>query len=436
MRACFQAAAVGAAMMTTIASTAGALAQAPSEAKLLASLKSASDKQLPSLIGRAADVTDRSSALTERLLELLGHEDLAVRRAAAMTVGKISRDKATQQALIALLKGTEGARQGEPLWLAAAQGLSFMGSEVNPQLVRLLDDMSLRVQRAALVALHDQAEAPTKATPKIIEVLKRDDDTTRVAAIATLRRIGPGAKDALPELVRMLEHKDFHTQYWSCRALGALKKEAKPALPALRERLANGGPTVRGNAALALGAIGSVGGRASVDALIAALDDPLYSVKERTLKALVLFGADAKPATEKVLVHLRGSTPELRAHAARVLAGMDAHVEESIKVLVNELQDLQCPWVAAEHLGTLGDRARPAIPALRAALRSELPESQLYAAQALGELGATEALDDLEQLTEVGAVDVAAAASRAIAAIRAKPGDDERPEETPKKKKQ
>ena len=107
------------------------------------------------------------------------------------------------------------------------------------------------------------------AVPALIKLLEENSPETRREAMYGLMGIGSAAGPAVPALIAMLSSNDFHTQYWSCRALAKIgMPAAEPAIPILISMLTDGVASVRGNAAAALGQLGSQAGRRIVQPLV------------------------------------------------------------------------------------------------------------------------------------------------------------------------
>jgi HEAT repeat protein len=148
---------------------------------------------------------------------------------------------------------------------------------------------------------------------------------------------------------------------WKVRAAvaGALGRISEPdAIPGLVELLNDTNEIVRTSAAVGLARIAEADDRGSaavaaqgLDALLAALADPYYSVRESAERALVVVG---KPAVDPLIELATGASEPTRL-------------------------------VAIRTLGEIGDR--DAVRTLRNLLRSESWTVAAYAAEALGGIG-------------------------------------------------
>jgi len=159
-----------------------------------------------------------------------------------------------------------------------------------------------------------------------------------------------------------------------------------PAVPGLIEALGDGDEQLRADAAYALGVVDE-GVEPAIPALARALDDPAEDVRQWSAWALGNHGPTSAGAVE-----------DLRA----ALTDPESWVRQN----------------AAEALGRIGEPARPAIPDLIAVVeydRSFSPPEK--AAESLGLLRATEAVEVLTRAMDKDNDYVRTAAARALLAI-------------------
>jgi HEAT repeat protein len=254
------------------------------------------------------------------------------------------------------LRASSSALQFEALRQPSRRLLIKNPEESVPYLVTRLDTDDPRERNALediLVEIGSPAVAP------LIDSLRREIgrvDTTRGARLAAgiLGRIGD--RTAVAPLVEARGHPD-----WKVRAAvaGALGRIAEPdAIPGLVELLDDANEIVRTSAAVGLARIaeGGDGGSAAVahqglEALLAALADPYYSVRESAERALVAVG---KPAVDPLIKLTTGAKEPTTL-------------------------------VAIQTLGEIGDR--DAVRTLRDLLTSESWTVVAYAAEAMGRIG-------------------------------------------------
>ncbi|HET9386822.1 MAG TPA: HEAT repeat domain-containing protein, partial [Gemmatimonadales bacterium] len=125
---------------------------------------------------------------------------------------------------------------------------------------RLLADDS-KVRAAAEAAL---VEGAGRSLPVLRRFLDAEREDLHEVTFEIIRRIGP---PAIPLLVDLLRHESDSIRRNTADALIDLAPQTESIQPALRQALTDGDPMVAGDAARALGALGT---RASpsVDALV------------------------------------------------------------------------------------------------------------------------------------------------------------------------
>jgi HEAT repeat protein len=302
------------------------------------------------------------------LVRLLDSEDKEVRKGARYAMERLCHERrsVTSLATAALgervLAGDLADRRG------AVEILSRLGSTValvvRPLSVALDDaDPQLRSHAAiALAGLRDLRTIPVligllkedRFFPKIVKALSRFGATAKDAVpalledhffpkiIKALARFGPDARDAVPALLDVLSRKLPRDQLLAHNrpieiavALGQIGPEARPAIPALIA-LVKKQPHTQLAAILALGQIGGTEARAAI---------PI-------LKQLL--------RSQDELVRIRG---------AQTLWQIDRRADKVLPVLIELVQPgRKSRYHAAEALGSMGEVARKAVPALRACL--------------------------------------------------------------------
>ena len=129
-------------------------------------------------------------------------------------------------------------------------------------------------------------------------------------------------------------------------------------------------------------------------------------------------GEDAKPALPALAETLKDADGEVRIRSAEALVRIDPKNEAGVPVLVASLNDEKLRSTAIDILGGLGAPAKPATPALVAALKDKRTTVQLQAADALLRIepANTDAVNAL-----IGLVDVPPSAK--VGWTVAEPGD-------------
>ena len=322
------------------------------------------------------------------LVELLSSEDVQVRVASLRALGAIGPEASEAVPAVAARLDDLALIDDGQVWLVAGETLGKIGGAaaldvVLPLLVPSEDDIRYR---SACLVIYTMGEHGGPAVPRLVEILEANQEPLGPPLYA-LEGIGPPAAPAVPGLITILDHENFHYQYFVCRILGAIGAEAQAAVPKVIERLQNGAPSVRRHAALALGKIGVSSGQEVVDALAAALSDPLAPVRQDAAVALGELGPAARSAAPKLVEALTIPNFPARAQAAASLWKIDAsHKELVLKTLFDELEGQNAPWDAARELGLLAEEAR-IVDRLRNLLDSAPPEMQEQVVEAVGWMG-------------------------------------------------
>lgn len=177
----------------------------------------------------------------------------------------------------------------------------------------------------------------------------------------------------------------------AARALGALgAPRSRPAVPALFEALRDTSETVRWRAAQALWR-SSLAAPDDVPQLSEQLESPDPYVRAFAAWTLGNMGPAAKDAVPALIAALEKEDAFLRSGAALALAKMGAAAKQALPLLVEGLKspDHQRRRSAARALGKIGPEARGALPDLIIALGDEDQRVRAQAARALGRLGPT-----------------------------------------------
>ncbi len=192
-----------------------------------------------------------------------------------------------------------------------------------------------------------------KVVPRLIEALNVKEARMRAAAI--IARIGPPAKAAVPALVDALGDESSETRNEVLFALGAIGPEAKGAVPAITK----------------------------------ALRDPDMNVRYAACYALCEIGPAAMPAKSELVGNLGGADQFLAMASACALARVHPECSEtaakSVPVLIESMgePDVMTRLYAAQALGCLGALAKDAVPVLKKALEDPNETVRAAASEAL-----------------------------------------------------
>jgi HEAT repeat protein/beta-lactamase regulating signal transducer with metallopeptidase domain len=343
----------------------------------------------------------RDGRLVWPLIPALTDRDWKVREQAAIALGKINDERAVEPQLKALLDSEWAVREQA----ARALGTAGQGRAVE-LLINALQDRHEQVREAAAKslgiigdrraleplnqALQDADEQVRKKAVEALGLLKQSggggdssmsmnalgssNATERAVAACSLGRLG--AVEAIPALVSLLGDdtpirpiKCWDSGDWSParhtfkqaspgeQAAIALASLSQPAVEPLIAALNNGNPSVRRNAAWAIGEIrGGLGTNrvAAVEPLIATLSDEDSWVRVAAAFSL----GELRPirAKESLIAALGDAEWSVRGMAARALGEMKARAAvESLKSLSLRDENEQVRRKALQALGEIGE---------------------------------------------------------------------------------
>ncbi|MCX6879653.1 MAG: HEAT repeat domain-containing protein [Verrucomicrobia bacterium] len=127
-----------------------------------------------------------------------------------------------------------------------------------PAVAGVLKDGDPRVRQDALHLLgnlaykHTSDDALERMVPEVIGMLASADYATQSAAINFLRWLGPHAAPASAALAALLTHTEPSLRWQAAEALGLIGPAAKHVIPALAAAMADPDPKVRAHTAAAL----------------------------------------------------------------------------------------------------------------------------------------------------------------------------------------
>jgi HEAT repeat protein len=314
--------------------------------------------------------------------------------------------------------------------------LGFSARQSVPDLTKLLrNDDSAEVRDMAAAAIGDIAKAIGdgdrslwgSVNRELSDALKKDKDPhVRRSAAYALGAFGAQAAEAVDTLRAALQDKDASVRQNAAWALGQIGEEAGKAVESLCGCLGDGDALVRRDAAGALGGMGKAGGQA-VARLIGMVKSESDGVAKKTaLDSLAqIVTPENKEAARGLDQLLADKDPEIALSAALILARIggeeatgalpvlraslkdpDAHVQELASAalvnlgpsaepamydLADTLSNSANPPIvrrnAALAISHIGTAAKPVVPALAEALKSDEPlQVRQYAAEALAQL--------------------------------------------------
>ncbi len=379
------------------------------------------------------------------LVALLGDKNERIRREASLALGRIGT-AAVAPLMVAAAHRDVIVRASA---VESLGYLSAPNDQVRSAVRKCARDPAPEVQAAALHSLARFKMPDDALLPILKENLRREDERVRLAVVDLLveRRellphlaselesllsakhdgvsrhaaflLGKMGPNAAPLLLDALHHE-------SCRIDGiaeALAQIGRPVINLLTQAVKAPDPRVRQGAALALGQIRPLAA-GTVQTLTVGLVDPDQDVRAAFLTAIGYLGPRAGEAVPAVRAMLVDKSPDIRTRAVGILAQSaprddrlvvdliallkheaDPRVQRqaidiirslgplgrsALPVVIGELDGTHPADVrlaAAEMIGSHGQAATEAVPALSSLLNDPTPKLQTIAAQTLGTMG-------------------------------------------------
>ncbi len=247
---------------------------------------------------------------------------------------------------------------------------------------RLADpDADVRSHAAILLGAHYDPP-PQAALPALIDLLQREQEgRVQSSLVLAVRHYGPAARAAGPRLVELALKSPDKNLRGSCpAAIASIKYHADDAVSALRTLLRKDEDrSVRVAAAHALADFGTAAIPALADFEAAAQDDPEIYVRKMVARDLGIllggFDTTSQEAVPFLVRYVGGSEDEtMRLQAVRALGRIGHAPAEVVPVLAKALLE-DTSWrvrtAATSSLAEFGDKAKPALDALRKAKEND-----------------------------------------------------------------
>jgi HEAT repeat protein len=282
-----------------------------------------------------------------------------------------------------------------------SQQSGFLGKSIS-RWTQELGSREAGRRRAAAFALGRAGPAAVAAVPKLVIALRDPAAPVREAAAYALGEIGPTAwEDTFPALLAILTaDSETLVRRSAAFALGSLAKDgltpedeiAGKVRTGLENALKDRFPSVRQNAAWALGRLSSKRSASSVTALAGALKDADPLVRRESSAALGNLGASAHDAASWLVVSCKSDKDlEVRKTSLTSLANILNPNDRAIAVELRPMlrnADAETARLSALALAVIGGPdAAPAVPILCGALREHDVEIRRRAASGLEHIG-------------------------------------------------
>jgi HEAT repeat protein/energy-coupling factor transporter ATP-binding protein EcfA2 len=282
-------------------------------------------------------------------------------------------------------------------------------TEAVPALINALSDSNSDVRKNAAWAL-GKIGSP-EAVLALINALSDSSGVCR-SAVEALREIS-SPKTLLPVLINALSDNE-----WSVRknAVKALEKIGSPeVVPVLINALSDNDWSVRKDV---VGALGIIGSPEAVPALSNALSDSNSDIRKTAAWALERISASKKSAevVSALIKVFRDNEPETLAVVIKALRNNGSIRENEVESLV-KIGNPEAVVVAGALIEALRDNEPKTLPVLIKALSDNEKNVRESAAEALGEIGSTEAVPDLIKALSDNEEDVRDSAVEALRSI-------------------
>lgn len=285
----------------------------------------------------------------------------------------------------------------------AAEKIAGLGAEAKaavPALIRALDDSSFIVQLWAVRALAAIGPDAKAAVNKLVRTL--DDEGLRLFSLNALGKIGPDAMPAIDKVKQIAAMSAIdEVSEAAAMAMYRIEGTARQATILLQALVTMGRDAkARMHAANDLGEIGEA---EAIPALLRALEDPAGGVRREAANALGRLGAvakDAVPALEQILNDPRDDGARLCAAEALWKIDRRPNGLSYLCQLISRTgtfrtghpsedegppreKDVPVRARAIRAIAAMGERAKPALPALIELLDEPSDELRTAVAEAL-----------------------------------------------------
>jgi HEAT repeat protein len=347
-------------------------------------------------------VTDQAEPSCSTLIELLGHEDLEIRRSAMIYLGLMGADAAPAVPVLAAMRDEIDSYPASVYhlahhWADALEDIGTPAAAAVPQLLEFAKDSNQRDlgRQAAIAALAEIGASDQRTVPVLLELIDREDYSIQRSAVDALGDLSAEPERVVPALVEVAEESS-RLQDATIRALGRFGPDAEAAVPLIEKMLEQPEGRLRLCAAEALWRIEG-DARRSLPTLIDVLSDPNTRLRSRAAEILEQIGPSAASAAGALESNLSHDYHDVRVAAARALWRITDKAEPSLDVLLSLLDkeylpilpggsfgsSVRCRSDVIEFLGARGPAARPALPALQKLTRHESRKLRLAAKGAI-----------------------------------------------------
>lgn len=296
------------------------------------------------------DPVYRGKKLSEWVDRLQKGKNVDDRRVGLLVIEAIGPRKSRK--VVAALLAAVRENSEDKIRAGAAGALGRIGGKARPEddipldkirdalAAALRSDKAANVREASAKALGNMKEKARGAVDVLALSLKDPHAGTRTASAEALRKLGKDALGALAELQTALKDAKLErlTRVRSALALGRLgSPDALPAVPALKEVLANAknDAEVRKACAQALGELGKEAAEAAPTlGLVMTAKDSDSQLRRACAESLDQMGSDARPALAALRTALKDDDQFVRSLCLHSISRMGKELGDERKAVI------------------------------------------------------------------------------------------------------
>lgn len=354
------------------------LAQLPDAVPALIDILQHEDKALRAWsAGTLGKVSTASTMTVPALTRALRDPEVAVCARAAESLGKFGSEASSAVPdLIALLKEFDPRLRG-----IARTSLVQIGLSTIPALVQALDTPQEDLWQGAGKALADIGQPTVQPLLATFRTAKPD---LRLKILQVMQWLGPKAKDAVPTLLEMMNDSDFRVRLGALQSLGAIDADAPEIIPVLLANLNDSHPEVSKAAQETL--VNRKLKHSAVAFLRTALKERRESIRCLLCDVFKNMGSEAKSAVPSLTPLVRDTNRKVRLHALQALDAIDRTSAEVVAALVTALNDddEEIRKTAQESLTRGGSLVVPALVEFMKMSKTDVRLRVLHILQKLG----------------------------------------------------
>lgn len=193
-----------------------------------------------------------------------------------------------------------------------------------PELARILEGRNVQIRPQIAGIIYNLAGPGDEGiAPALGRCLKDSDPDVRWTVAQTLGRIGPGAKAAIPELAAALNDPSPTVRMQVAAALWTIDRQTNACAQAMREGLKSQPAGIMKSWGVISLSEMTPDDISLIPELVAILQSPDDSYRERAAEALGRYGPAAKEAEPVLILRAQDGYPDLRKAALKALKSID-----------------------------------------------------------------------------------------------------------------